>query len=122
MNESNYFQKGVILIIAILLATPNMRTYLVIGSYKIYSQALTENNYFEHSSARGKTPKNLTAAAASLALIGAIYAVSLVFVAVYSAYNQIDFVDDDSYARRHILEFNNFDLNYRKYDFSEFDN
>ena len=121
MNESNYFQKGVVLIIAILLAISNMRTYLVIGSYKIYSQALTENNYFEHPSARGKTPKSFDVAAfASLGIIGIFYFASLAFM-LYVVNHQGN-INRDIYAGRHILKFNTFDSSYRKHDFSEFDN
>ena len=125
MNESNYFQKGVVLIIAILLAIPNMRTYLVIGSYQTYSQSITANHYFEHPSARGKIPKSSgVVAAATLAIIGVFFAVSYVFSVAYAIRNhqQVAIGGRDIYAGRHILNFNTFDSSYRKYDFSEFDN
>ena len=117
MNESNYFQKGVVLIIAILLAISNMRTYLVIGSYQTYSQSITANHYFEHPFARGKTPKSFDVAAfASLAIFGIFYFASFAFM-LYTINHQRN-IGRDIYAGRH----NTFDSSYRKYDFSEFDN
>ena len=122
MNKSNYFQKGVVLIIAILLAIPNMRTYLIIGSYKIYSQALTENNYFEHSySVEKKSQKSLFTSLATLGFTLFIIAFAVAFSSVYEAQNQGS-IGRDIYVGRHILKFNTFDSSYRKYDFSEFDN
>ena len=123
MNESNYFQKGVILIIAILLAIPNMRTYLVIGSYQTYSQSITANHYFEYPSAVGKIPKNLSAIVASLAIVGIFFTISSAFAVAYAVRNhQANIGGRDIYVGRHILKFNTFDSSYRKYDFSEFDN
>ena len=116
MNHSNnYFQKGVIILVATMLLTiPSLHVYSSVGSYQLSSQAVNANYYIIHTEKKGF--RNLPAIA-SVALTGGIVIVSFAVSVLVSESHA-----DDAYSPFIInpaLEHNS--LN-EKYDFSEFDN
>ena len=119
MNHSNnYFQKGVIILVATMLLTiPSLRVYSFVGSYQLLSQAINANNYYNiHAEKKGF--RNLPAIVAVTLTVGIIVASAVVSAAVSSSI-------DESYAPFIInlaLEPNPLNENYAKHDFSEFDN
>ena len=116
MNHSNnYFQKGVIILVATMLLTiPSLRVYSSVGSYQLSSQAVDANNYYIHTEKKGF--RNLPAVAA-VALTGAIVIVSITASISMSTLEQMD-----SFIINPALEPNPLNKKYAKHDFSEFDN
>ena len=128
MNHSNnYFQKGVvILVVTMLLAIPNMQVYSSVGSYRLLSQAVNANNYYNIHTEK-KDFRNLPAIA-SVALTGGIIIVSLA-VSASIATTGFGMMDDghgvfSGYGNiiNPALEPNPLNKNYAKHNFSEFDN
>ena len=72
----NFFQKGVIILVATMLLTiPNLRVYSSVGSYQLSSQAVNANNYYNiHTGKKGF--RNIPALLA-VALTGGIVIVSV---------------------------------------------
>ena len=118
MNHSNnYFQKGVIILVATMLLTiPSLRVYSSVGSYQLSSQAVNANNYYNiHAEKKGF--RNIPALL-SIALTGGIVIVS---VAASVSVSQLD-DDYGDFIITPALEPNPINKNYAKHDFSEFDN
>ena len=121
MNHSiNYFQKGVIILVATMLLTiPNLRVYSSVGSYQLSSQAVNANNYYNiHAEKKGV--RNLPAVA-SVVLTGAIVVTSIAVVVSVSQFQQSQ-IDYCGFIINPALEPNPLNENYEKHDFSEFDN
>ena len=124
MNHSNnYFQKGVVILVATMLLTiQSLRVYSSVGSYQLSSQAVDANNYYNiHTEKKGF--RNLPAVA-SVVLTGAIIIVSIAASVSVSQLNDEDYVDYEygDFIINPALEHNSLNENYAKYDFSEFDN
>ena len=112
----NHFQKGIIILVAtLLLAIPNTRIHSFVGSYQTSSIALTANDRYKKSLLE---EKNISALVVGLELgLGAIIAVSFVaLVAIGVVAESSDSIFSESVPYKII------DGNYKKYDFSKFDN
>ena len=123
----NFFQKGVIILVATMLLTiPSLRVYSFVGSYQLSSQAVNANNYYNiHTGKKGI--RNLPAIIAITAAIGIIAASAAVSLAVTELHLQQHLQghmdETDNYGIINpVLEHNSLNENYTKNDFSKFDN
>ena len=117
-----FFTKGTVVFVVILsLMISNFRIYSAIGDYQTSSQAITANNNYKKSSDRIEKPSVLVGgigagfALGTLAVAASLLAVGVVATATVA-----------SLAAAASIEYNSAfiknDLNYSKYNFSQFDN
>ena len=117
----NFFQKGVIILVATMLLTiPSLRVYSFVGSYQLSSQAVNANNYYNiHTGKKGI--RNLPAVAC-LATAAIILSAALVVCLVENNINIAQGDIQNQNIGNITNPMNTFEENYRKHDFSEFDN
>ena len=128
MNHSNnYFQKGVIILVATMLLTiQSLRVYSFVGSYQLSSQGVDANNYYNIHTKK-KDFFNMPAIIVVTAVIGIIAASAAVSLAVTELHLQQHLQghmdETDNYGIINpALEHNSLNEKYVKHDFSEFDN
>ena len=116
----NNIQRGIIvLIIAMLIAIPNLRVYSFVGNYKTSSSAITANNYYRKYSTRVEKPSVLVTGMGSLAIVASAISVAFILSGTIAVAVANAIMDDGIQPNDSIIKN---DQNYAKYDFSQFDN
>ena len=114
-QSNNYFQKiALALVASILILIPNLNVYSSVGSYRTSSPGISANNHFLLSD-ENDPPNVSIAPAAAIAVVAfflASVAVAGLLGAIVAKGTGLEF-----YPKNKIIH-----SDYKKYDFSEFDN
>ena len=114
-QSNNYFQKiALALVASILILIPNLNVYSSVGSYRTSSPGISANNHFLLSD-ENDAPQITIAPAVAIAGVAVILA-SLAVIALGIA------IEEKGPGLEFFPEAKIMNPNYKKYDFSGFDN
>ena len=114
-QSNNYFQKiALALVASILVLIPNLNVYSSVGSYRTSSPGISANNHFLLSD-ENDPPNVSIAPIAAIAIVAASLASAAVAGLLVSI--AVKGKGPEFYPKNKIIN-----PNYKKYDFSEFDN